>query len=233
MIQVLAIALGGVVGSLLRYVLASSVYLWLGHGFPYGTLVVNVLGSFLIGLMSEALLLEQAEVAVAFRAGILVGVFGSLTTFSTFSFETLYLIQQGKWTTALLNLALSVGVGLAAVVAGLLSGRSLFYYGRGLVVFKGLPVPYAFGMVNFLGAALVGLVLSVLEKWLASEGARASATVLLAGGYIVFSTVYLAMLLAEAGADFKHHGRLALSMLLVNALLCVLGIWLGLLGGER
>ncbi len=230
MIQVLAIALGGAVGSLLRFVLSSSVYLWLGHGFPYGTLVVNVLGSYLIGLMSEALLLEQARLAVAFRAGILVGVFGSLTTFSTFSFETLYLIQQGEWPRALVNLALSAGACLGAVLLGLLSGRSLFYYGRGVVIWRGLPIPYAFGLVNFLSAMLVGLALAVLQKWMVSEPARASITVIVVGGFIVFSTAYLALFLTEAGADLKHHGRFALSLVLLNALICAVGIWIGLWG---
>ncbi|GAB6067628.1 hypothetical protein JCM13664_09460 [Methylothermus subterraneus] len=231
--QVLAIALGGAVGALLRYALAGSIYLWLGHRFPYGTLAVNVLGSFLIGLMSEALLLERAGLAVAFRAGILVGVFGSLTTFSTFAFETLYLLQQGEWVRALFNLALSVGACLGAVWLGLLCGRSLFYYGRGVAIVKGVPVPYAFGLVNFLGAALVGWVLALLERWLGSEGARAGAEVALAGGYVVFSTVYLAMFLTETDAEYPHHGRLALFLVLLNALLCALGIWLGLRGGER
>lgn len=233
MIQILAIALGGAIGALLRFVLSSSIYLWLGHGFPYGTLVVNILGSYLIGLMSEALLLEQVGLAVAFRAGILVGLFGSLTTFSTFSFETLYLIQQGKWPYALINLALSAGACVGAVFLGLLSGRSLFYYGRGVIILRGLPVPYAFGLVNFLGAGLVGLTLAVLEQWMASELARASITVILAGGFIVFSAAYLALFLTEAGADFKHHGRFALFLLLLNALICALGIWIGLWGGRR
>lgn len=233
MIQVLAIAIGGAVGSWLRFVLANSIYLWLGHGFPYGTLVVNVLGSYLIGLMSEALLLERAGLAVAFRAGVLVGLFGSLTTFSTFTFESWYLIQQGKWPLALANLALSNGLCLVAVLLGLLSGRSLFYYGRGIVVISGLPVPYAFGLINFLGAVVVGLTLAVLEPWLASQLARVSVTVLLAGGFIIFSTVYLAWFLTEASAGFKYHGRFALALLLLNAALCVLGTWAGLGVGRR
>ncbi len=227
MIQVLAIALGGAVGAVLRYVLASSVSLWLGQSFPYGTLAVNALGSFLIGLMSEALLLERVELAVAFRAGILVGVFGSLTTFSTFAFETLYLLQQGEWLPALLNLGLNTGVCLAAVLIGLLCGRSLFYYGRGIANVKGLPVPYAFSAVNFLGAVLVGVVLALLEPWLASESAKVAVTLLLAGAYIVSSAIYLTLFLAEADADFQHHGRLALVLVVLNALLCVVGIWVG------
>jgi CrcB protein len=226
-IQVLAIALGGAVGAALRYVLASSVSLWLGQSFPYGTLAVNILGSFLIGLMSEALLLERAGLAVAFRAGILVGVFGSLTTFSTFAFETLYLWQQGEWASALLNLALNAGLCLAAVLAGLLCGRSLFYYGRGMASVQGLPVPYAFSAVNFLGAVLVGVVLALLEPWLGSQSAHVAVSLLLAGAYIISSAIYLTLFLAEASADFKHHGRLALVLVVLNTLLCAVGIWLG------
>ena len=66
----MVIALGGAVGSVLRYLLSNGIYLWLGRGFPYGTLLVNIVGSFLIGLLSETLILQRITVALDYRAAI-------------------------------------------------------------------------------------------------------------------------------------------------------------------
>ena len=83
--QILAVALGGAFGAVFRFLISSGVYQWLGRGFPYGTLAVNIIGSFLIGLMTEALLLQRVALSIEYRSAILIGLFGSLTTFSTFS----------------------------------------------------------------------------------------------------------------------------------------------------
>jgi protein CrcB len=85
----IAIAFGGACGAVLRFLVSSGVYQWLGRGFPYGTLTVNVLGSFLIGLLTEVLVLQRIAITMEYRSAILVGLFGSFTTFSTFSLETL------------------------------------------------------------------------------------------------------------------------------------------------
>ena len=92
MAQLLAIALGGSLGAVTRFLAANSVSGWLGREFPHGTLFVNVFGSFLMGLLSELLLLRFA-VAAEYQAAVLVGFLGAFTTFSTFALETLRLYQ--------------------------------------------------------------------------------------------------------------------------------------------
>ncbi len=108
----------------MRYLASTGVYALLGRGFPYGTLVVNVVGSLLIGILT-ILMLERLSVGPEWRAGILIGVLGAFTTFSTFSMETLILIEQGDWFKALLNVFLSVAFCLLAAWLGILLGRSL------------------------------------------------------------------------------------------------------------
>lgn len=232
--QILAIALGGAAGALLRHLISSGVYGWLGHDFPYGTLTVNLLGSFLIGLMTEALIVEQVTVAVPFRAGVLVGVFGSFTTFSTFSVETLYLLQQGRLPAALANAGISAALGLVAVFLGLLCGRALFYYGRGVAYWRGVMLPYALLVTNFLGAALVGFLSALLLEWtLVSQLLRAMLTISVLGVFVTLSTLYLALFFFEEGIDPKSHGHFLLAVFLMNAAVCVAGVWLGIYGGER
>ncbi len=118
------IALGGAVGAVLRYLASNGVYAMLGRGFPYGTLFVNVLGSLLIGVLS-IVMLERMDLSPEWRAAMLVGVLGSFTTFSTFSLETLNLMQQGQIMTASLNMVLSVAVCMVAVWFGVVLGRQL------------------------------------------------------------------------------------------------------------
>jgi CrcB protein len=122
--QVIAIAGGGAIGALLRFWLSSGVYQLLGRGFPWGTLFVNVLGSFLMGLLF-VLFLERGLVSSEVRAAVLVGLLGSLTTFSTFSMETLTLIEQADYLKALLNLLSSLLICLLACWLGLVLGRQL------------------------------------------------------------------------------------------------------------
>jgi len=117
MTQALAIAAGGAIGALLRYWASTGVHAWLGRGFPYGTLFVNVLGSLLMGFL-YIWLLDRMAVSPIVRAFLLIGVLGAFTTFSTFSMETLRLVQQGGWGQAAVNVALSVGGGLVAAWAG-------------------------------------------------------------------------------------------------------------------
>ena len=95
MLQILAIAGGGALGAVARFGVSTSVYRWLGRDFPWGTLAVNGLGSFAMGLLF-VLLLERALLAPELRAAVLIGFLGSFTTFSTFSLETLTLVEQGE-----------------------------------------------------------------------------------------------------------------------------------------
>ncbi len=122
--QVIAIAGGGAIGALLRFWVSTGVYQLLGRGFPWGTLAVNVLGSFLMGLLF-VLFLERGLVSTELRAAVLVGLLGSFTTFSTFSMETLSPIEQADYLKALLNAMSSLLVCLLACWAGLVLGRQL------------------------------------------------------------------------------------------------------------
>ncbi len=124
MVRVLAIAAGGAVGALLRYWVSSGTHALLGRGFPYGTLVVNVLGSFAIGFLF-VLFLERMTLSGEWRAGILVGVLGAFTTFSTFSIETLNLLEEGSHLKASLNVDFIVALCLAVAWFGLLLGRTI------------------------------------------------------------------------------------------------------------
>jgi len=162
--QLIAIAFGGAFGAVLRFMVSTGVYQWLGRGFPYGTLTVNILGSFLIGLMTEALLLQRVAISMEFRSAILVGFFGAFTTFSTFSLETLYLIEQGNLVKACLNILISVFACVFAVWLGLLAGRTLFMYSGGIVRWMSWVFPYALVAVNAIMAFLIGLIATALMQ---------------------------------------------------------------------
>ena len=116
--------MGGAFGAVLRYGASLSVYSLLGRGFPYGTLFVNVSGSLLMGLLS-VIMLERFNIDPEWRAAVLVGVLGSFTTFSTFSIETLNLLEQGDVMRATANIVLSVLVCLVAVWFGVIIGRQI------------------------------------------------------------------------------------------------------------
>jgi len=120
--QTLSIALGGAVGSLFRFWVSTGVYGVLGRGFPYGTLAVNLIGSFLMGLLF-ALLHERMAASPEVRALLLIGFLGGFTTFSSFSIETFNLIEQAEYLKAAANAVLSVILCLAVTWLGLLTGR--------------------------------------------------------------------------------------------------------------
>lgn len=122
--SLVAIAVGGGAGALMRYGVSLGVHSWLGRGFPWGTLTVNALGSFLMGLLA-VFLIERLALGAEWRAAVLVGFLGSFTTFSTFSLETLNLVEQGEIMRAVSNVLASVAVCLTAAWAGLLVGRAL------------------------------------------------------------------------------------------------------------
>ena len=122
--QVLAIAGGGAVGALLRYWVSAGVHTLVGRGFPYGTLVVNMLGSLLMGFL-YVWLLERVPAGVAMRAFLLIGLLGAFTTFSTFSVETLNLIQTGHIARALLNMLLSIVLCVGAAALGVMLARQI------------------------------------------------------------------------------------------------------------
>ncbi|WP_297818446.1 fluoride efflux transporter CrcB [uncultured Paraglaciecola sp.] len=101
------IALGGALGACLRYFLSQLMLQWFGKGFPFGTLLVNIVGSFFLGFLYSLLEHGQLEAAL-WRTTIGIGFLGALTTFSTFSVDTLMLFQQGLWFKAALNVTLNI-----------------------------------------------------------------------------------------------------------------------------
>jgi CrcB protein len=122
--QLIAIAAGGAAGALFRFWVSSGVYQLLGRGFPYGTLAVNVLGSLVMGFL-YVLFLERLSASPELRGALLIGFLGAFTTFSTFSIETLNLIEQAELLKAGLNAVLSVCICILACWFGLVIGRQL------------------------------------------------------------------------------------------------------------
>ena len=118
------VAIGGAIGSVLRYLIQMQCIEWFGTKFPYGTIIVNTIGSLLIGFLSIALL-ERFYIAVEFRIAIIVGLLGGFTTFSTFSLETLSLIQQGSYISAASNIVLSIVLCISACFIGVLLARAI------------------------------------------------------------------------------------------------------------
>lgn len=235
MIQVLAIMVGGAVGALLRFLVSGAVYQWLGRGFPYGTLVVNLIGSFLIGLLTEALLLEPVgRLTAAYRPAILVGLFGSFTTFSTFALETVYLVEQGYPGRALANVGVSVASCLAAAWAGVWLGRVLFWLSSPSAPYLGWLFPYGQLLLNGLGAFLIGFLLELIADELAFtlEG-RAAALIALLSLFAAASGLYLILHLMESGYAVRQQWSFLLALFLINTLFCTLGTWIGLLAGQR
>lgn len=114
--QLIMIALGGASGALLRYAVGRAAQFG-GISFPTGTLVVNLTGAFALGFLAT-FLLERTTVSPELRVGLTIGVLGAYTTFSTFSLETLNLLNDGEWALALANVLVSVTGGVFLAWAG-------------------------------------------------------------------------------------------------------------------
>ena len=118
----LLVGAGGFFGAISRYLVDGWVSHATGGGFPWGTLVVNVTGSFVLGALF-ALSVERGVLSPTLRAPVLIGFIGAYTTFSTLTLETWRLVEDGSYIAAFGNIGGSMVLGLAAVVAGLAVGR--------------------------------------------------------------------------------------------------------------
>ncbi|MCE9687315.1 MULTISPECIES: fluoride efflux transporter CrcB [Shewanella] len=116
MINLLFVALGGSIGAVLRYLVSILMFQLFGSGFPFGTLLVNILGSFSMGMIYA--LGQATHVSPELKALVGVGLLGALTTFSTFSNETLLLMQEGQLLKAIMNVVLNLSLCLFMVYLG-------------------------------------------------------------------------------------------------------------------
>jgi CrcB protein len=122
--RLLLIALGGAIGTILRYLASVVAVRWLGPEFPYGTLIVNLSGAFIIGVVQE-LGTETTLLPDTVRLFLTTGMMGGLTTYSTFSYETVRLMEANAWHQAWINVAVTTGVCLALCFLGIGLGRTL------------------------------------------------------------------------------------------------------------
>ena len=122
MATVLWIGIGGFLGANSRYWLGSLINRWLGTGFPWATALVNISGALLIGIIA-ALFADRAIDNEALRLFLIVGVLGGYTTFSSYTFEAVSMMQEDRWMAAISYLALSNLVGILACVAGVMIAR--------------------------------------------------------------------------------------------------------------
>ena len=118
---ILAVASGGALGAVLRYFLSGWAQILGGARFPWGTLAVNVLGSFVIGVLMAAFL-EHATTSPVTRAFWVIGVIGGFTTYSAFSYETVTLLSVGDWTAGGVNVLANLVLGVAAAFVGIRLG---------------------------------------------------------------------------------------------------------------
>ena len=121
--EMLWIGVGGFAGANARYLLGTWIAERLGAAFPYGTFVINITGSFALGLL--AALIDGHGLSPVVRLSLAIGFLGAYTTFSTFTFETLRLIENGNALLAVTNAVGSLVAGLLAGLLGLVAGRAL------------------------------------------------------------------------------------------------------------
>lgn len=121
---VLLIGLGGFAGAIARYLIDARATAWTGGSLPWGTFVINISGSFAVGLLF-ALVIERTALPTEIRGPVMIGFIGSYTTFSTLALESWRMIEDGAWLYASANLVGSIIIGVVAVVAGVALGRAI------------------------------------------------------------------------------------------------------------
>ena len=124
MAAVVLVGVGGFFGSVARYLVDRRVTQWTGGALPWGTFVINISGSFVVGLLF-ALIVERAALGSNMRAPLMIGFVGAYTTFSTLLLESWRMIEDGAWQVAIVNVGGSLLVGIVAVVAGVAVGRAI------------------------------------------------------------------------------------------------------------
>jgi fluoride exporter len=120
--RALLITLGGAIGTLLRYITSLLAAQWLGTEFPYGTLIVNLSGAFVIGVVQH-LGMEGLMIPDNTRLFLTTGMMGGLTTYSTFSYETVRLMEAGAWSQAWINIFVTTVICLSLCFVGISVGR--------------------------------------------------------------------------------------------------------------
>ena len=123
MMELVVLAVAGALGTVGRYAVSGWAYDLMGDGFAYGTLVVNVIGCFLLAFLMQVALATDI-IPRAMRLGLTVGFLGAFTTFSTFGYETVRYLEAGSWRLALANVAANLITGLAATWAGFVTARA-------------------------------------------------------------------------------------------------------------
>jgi CrcB protein len=116
------IAVGSAVGGVSRYLLGGAIQRLMGTAFPAGTLVINITGSFLLGAIIR-FAMDTPAISPEVRALLTIGLCGGYTTFSTFSFETAAMLEDGEWSRAALYITASVGLSLLATFLGFIAAR--------------------------------------------------------------------------------------------------------------
>jgi fluoride exporter len=122
MLPIIAVGVGGCLGSIMRYLMVNEVSRHFSGSFPYGTLAVNMIGCFAIAFIGECGA-GRAFLTADMRLFIFVGILGGFTTFSAFGYETFYFLKTSQWALAFLNVMAQVVLGMVAVVLGYLAGR--------------------------------------------------------------------------------------------------------------
>lgn len=221
MYQLIAIALGGSVGAVMRFLVANGIYAALGRSFPHGTLFVNVFGSLLMGFLTE-LLVHRFALAVEYRAAILVGFLGAFTTFSTFAMETLTLFEQGSLLKAFLNIFLSVVLCLTACWVGVIWGRTAFSDSQATGPLHYLP---AAGLIcSFLALFAISILAEILiNRFNLTTEMRSIFFVGLLGSLTIGSTLWVGLNNPALQAEFHH----LLGLFILNTLCGVAIIWSG------
>lgn len=123
--RALLITLGGAVGTLLRYLISLIAARWLGTEFPYGTLIVNLSGAFIIGVVQQLGTEPLVVIPDNMRLFLTTGMMGGLTTYSTFSYETVRLMDSGLWSEAWINIVVTTVICLGLCFLGMGVGRTI------------------------------------------------------------------------------------------------------------